>query len=95
MDKREIVQTFRRRLGEAMAERGVSQSALSRTVGVDRSTLSQLLDEDTVRIPRGDTVAAIGEALQVSTDWLLGLTSDSRFGAEILRQSLWLVQDLP
>ena len=88
MDKREIVQVFRRRLGEAMTERGVSQSALSRIVGVDRSTLSQLLDENTVRMPRGDTVAAIGEALQVSTDWLLGLTSDSRFGAEILRQSL-------
>jgi len=88
MDKRELVSLFRRRLGEAMRERDLSQSDLSRIAGVDRSTLSQLLASDSIRMPRADTVAALGATLQVSTDWLLGLTSDSRFGAEILRQSL-------
>ncbi|KAA3623574.1 MAG: XRE family transcriptional regulator [Proteobacteria bacterium] len=88
MSKREIVVLFRRRLGEAMATRALNQSALSREAGVDRSTLSQLLSDDNVRMPRADTVAALAGVLQVSTDWLLGLSSDSRFGAEILRQSL-------
>ncbi len=88
MGKREIVTIFRTRLTECLATRGMNQSALARAAGVDRSTLSQLLAEDNVRMPRADTVAALAEVLQVSTDWLLGLSSDSRYGAEILRQSL-------
>ena len=87
MDKREIVSVFRQRLIESMHERGLNQSQLSRESGVDRSTLSQLLAEENLRMPRADTVAAIAQALQVSSDWLLGLSQDSRFGAEILRQS--------
>ncbi len=87
MNKREIVSIFRQRLIESMHERGLNQSQLSRESGVDRSTLSQLLAEENLRMPRADTVAAIAQALQVSSDWLLGLSQDSRFGAEILRQS--------
>ena len=86
MNKREIVSIFRQRLIESMHERGLNQSQLSRESGVDRSTLSQLLAEENLRMPRADTVAAIAQALQVSSDWLLGLSQDSRFGAEILRQ---------
>jgi transcriptional regulator with XRE-family HTH domain len=88
MKKHEIVAIFRKRLLESMQERGVNQSSLSRETGVDRSTLSQLLAEENLRMPRADTVASLARALQVSTDWLLGLSQDSRFGAEILRQSL-------
>lgn len=87
MKKQEIVGIFRKRLFESMQERGVNQSALSRETGVDRSTLSQLLADENLRMPRADTVAALARSLQVSTDWLLGLSQDSRFGAEILRQS--------
>jgi len=88
MKKQEIVAIFRKRLLESMQERDVNQSSLSRETGVDRSTLSQLLAEENLRMPRADTVASLARALQVSTDWLLGLSQDSRFGAEILRQSL-------
>ncbi len=88
MNKREIVAVFRANLQEALHERGFNQSQLSRATGVDRSTLSQLLATDNLRMPRADTVAALARALQVSSDWLLGLSRDSRFGAEILRQSL-------
>ena len=87
MKKQEIVGIFRKRLFESMQERGVNQSELSRETGVDRSTLSQLLAEENLRMPRADTVAALARSLQVSTDWLLGLSQDSRYGAEILRQS--------
>lgn len=88
MNKREIVTIFRTRLTESLAARGMNQSSLARAAKVDRSTLSQLLSDDNVRMPRADTVAALAGVLQVSTDWLLGLSSDSRYGAEILRQSL-------
>jgi transcriptional regulator with XRE-family HTH domain len=88
MNKREIVSVFRNRLTESMSARAMNQSSLARAAGIDRSTLSQLLTEENVRMPRADTVAGLASVLQVSTDWLLGLSSDSRFGAEILRQSL-------
>ena len=87
MKKREFVGIFRVRLLEAMRDRGLNQSELSRATGVDRSTLSQLLAQDNLRVPRADTVAALAGVLQVSADWLLGLSQDSRHGAEILRQS--------
>jgi transcriptional regulator with XRE-family HTH domain len=87
MNKREIVAIFRKRLFESMQQRGLNQSELSRETGVDRSTLSQLLADENLRMPRADTVASLARALQVSSDWLLGLSQDSRFGAEILRQS--------
>ncbi len=87
MKKQEIVAVFRLRLLEAMQDRGLNQSELSRATGIDRSTLSQLLAQGNLRIPRADTVAALAGELQVSADWLLGLSQDSRHGAEILRQS--------
>ena len=95
MKKQEIVAIFRKRLSESMHERDINQSALSRETGVDRSTLSQLLAEENLRMPRADTVASLARALQVSTDWLLGLSQDSRFGAEILRQSLEIAPHEP
>ena len=95
MKKQEIVAIFRKRLFESMQERGVNQSGLSRDTGVDRSTLSQLLAEENLRMPRADTVAALAGSLQVSTDWLLGLSQDSRYGAEILRQSFEVAPHQP
>jgi transcriptional regulator with XRE-family HTH domain len=86
MDRRETRRIFHARLGQAMAEAGLSQSALARRVGVDRSTLSQLLADEGDRLPRADTVAAMASALQVSLDWLLGLRQDPEPVAGILQQ---------
>ena len=88
MDRRDTVRTFRVRLAEAIERSGLSRSALARAVGVDRSTLSQLLSNDNDRLPRADTVAAIASTLQVSLDWLLGLSQEEKLGADILQQSL-------
>lgn len=73
IDKRNRADLFRQRLGQAMAEHGVSQSALARQVGVDRSTVSQLLGAGTARLPNAQVAAECAAALSVSTDWLLGL----------------------
>ena len=88
MDRREVASQFRARLAEAMQRAGISQSLLARRIGVDRSTLSQLLSGDSDRLPRADTVAGLAGQLQVSLDWLLGLSQERRLGAEILHESL-------
>lgn len=75
-----------------MARTGISGAALAREIKIDRSTLSQLLSEDSERLPRADTVAAIASALQVSVDWLLGLSQETRRSADILLESLQIAR---
>ncbi len=69
-----------------MERAGLSRSALARRIGVDRSTLSQILSGDGDRLPRADTVAAIAVALHVSLDWLLGLAEEGQFAADIMER---------
>lgn len=88
MDRRYTANIFRNRLGEALERSGLSRSALARRSGVDRSTLSQLLAAEETRLPRADTAAALASALQVSLDWLLGLSQEAKRGADILHESL-------
>jgi len=92
LDRRDTVEIFRTRLAESMERAGMNRSSLARRVGVDRSTLSQLLSPDNERLPRADTVAAIASALQVSLDWLLGLTQQEQLGAEILQRSIHITE---
>lgn len=74
MDKRDRSTLFRDRLLAALADKPLSQSALARAVGVNRSTITQILDPDAPRLPGGHIVGAMAEVLGVSTDWLLGLS---------------------
>ena len=46
------------------------------------------MSEDDTRLPRADTLAAIADPLQISVDWLLGLSAEPRGGAAILAESL-------
>ncbi len=90
MDRREIVEVFRERLGEVIDRSGLSRSAFAGEIGHDRSTLSQLLSPEHVRLPRAETIAAIAEHAQVSADWLLGLSQEGQLGADMLPQALEL-----
>jgi transcriptional regulator with XRE-family HTH domain len=87
-DRHETVTSFRDRLQEAMDQVGINQSGLARAIGVDRSTLSQLLSRSADRLPRADTVASMAMALQVSTDWLLGLAEEKGRQAAILQEDV-------
>ncbi|MCR9112330.1 MAG: helix-turn-helix domain-containing protein [Rhodobacteraceae bacterium] len=91
-DKRDRADLFRTRLGEAMRERGTSQSALARAVGVDRSTVSQVLRGDGARLPNAQVVGECAAALGVSADWLLGLTDRPETAADILANTLSLTE---
>jgi transcriptional regulator with XRE-family HTH domain len=86
--RRDVARIFRERLSEAMTRSGLKAAGLAAKIGVDRSTLSQLLSGENDRLPRADTVAAMASELQVSLDWLLGLSSETRRGADILHESM-------
>ena len=87
IDKRDRAILFRTRLAEAMADKGLSQSALARTVQVDRSTISQLLVSDK-RLPNAQLAADCAMALGVSADWLLGLSGRPEPVADLLATQL-------
>jgi transcriptional regulator with XRE-family HTH domain len=72
-DRRLSAPAFRDRLMGLIAQRGMTQAAFARATGLDRSTLTQLLSDQTPRLPRAETLVAIATACGVSTDWLLGL----------------------
>lgn len=93
LDKRDRATIFRARLAEALADRGLSQSALARATGVDRSTISQLLAEGK-RLPNAQLAADCAEALGISADWLLGLSGRPEPLADILATSL-TITDAP
>ncbi|MFT7595189.1 MAG: transcriptional regulator with XRE-family HTH domain [Paracoccaceae bacterium] len=90
MDKRLRAAQFRIRLTRAMQLTQTSQSGLARQVGVDRSTVSQLLTDDGARLPNAHVVGACASALGVSADWLLSLSDRPESAAELLAHSLTL-----
>lgn len=85
MERKETVTAFRERLIEVLEHQGGSRAAFAQRIGLDRSTLSQLLSADNERLPRTETVIAIAHAAQVSTDWLLGLTREQKLAAELIQ----------
>ena len=88
MDRRETVEVFRRNLRDVIGRSGMSRSAFAARLGLDRSTLSQLLSTANLRLPRAETIAAIAASEQVSVDWLLGLSQEGQLGAEVVGQDL-------
>ena len=92
LDKRARADRFRRRLARAMGTAGLSQSALARQIGADRSTLSQALASNGARLPGAQVIGACAQALGVSTDWLLGLSDRPESAAALTAAALTLTQ---
>lgn len=53
---------------------GATRAGVARDTGVNRSTISQVLDASAARLPSAQLIADLAQSLGVSTDWLLGLT---------------------
>ncbi len=83
MDKRELGPVFRERLQMLIERSGVTRATFAKAVGLDRSALTQLLASQSTRLPRADTLRRISVHYSVSLDWLLGLSQDETFAAEI------------
>ncbi|MEM6305248.1 MAG: helix-turn-helix domain-containing protein [Pseudomonadota bacterium] len=92
LDKLTRASQFRARLAGAMAQAGVTQSALARRIGADRSTLSQALSGDGARLPGAHVVGALAAELSVSADWLLGLSHRPESAADIAASSFEISQ---
>ena len=75
-----------------MQHTGTTQSGLARQIGVDRSTISQLLSDDAARLPNAHVVGACASVLGVSADWLLSLSDRPESAAELLAGSLSLTE---
>lgn len=90
IDKRARADQFRLRLHRAMADRDISQSALARQIGVDRSTISQLLSGDGARLPNAHVIGSCASVLGVSADWLLSLSERPESAADLLAGALSL-----
>ena len=88
MQRPEVVARFRERLTALMSRSGLRQSAFARKVGLDRSTLSQLLaDRDGGRLPRAENILAIAAAEGVSIDWLLGLSEEGQAATDVIKRA--------
>jgi transcriptional regulator with XRE-family HTH domain len=88
MRLQERVTLFQERLQRVILRSGLNRSSFATSIRVDRSTLSQLLSTENVRLPRADTVLSIAEVYQVSIDWLLGITQEGDMGANIVHEAL-------
>ncbi|MDJ0629534.1 MAG: helix-turn-helix transcriptional regulator [Rhodobacter sp.] len=91
-DKRDRAELFRTRLAQAMGEAGTNQSALARSIGVDRSTISQLLTGDGARLPNAQVVGECAMELGVSSDWLLGLSERPENAADLMAINLTMTE---
>ncbi|SLN68221.1 hypothetical protein ROJ8625_03531 [Roseivivax jejudonensis] len=91
-DKRHRAELFRERLDTAMAHAQSNRSVLARAVGVNRSTVSQLLDAAGDRLPNAHLAAECARALGVSTDWLLGLTDRPERPGDVVDAAVQLTQ---
>lgn len=84
MIRTESASLFRERLTSLIERSGMSRSAFAVKMGLDRSTLSQLLTGDEARLPRVETILSIATACQVSVDWLLGLSHSRQPDSELI-----------
>lgn len=65
---------FAERLRGILDSRGINQVTLADDTKLTAATISRYLTVD--RIPRGDNIALIAKALNVSADYLLGMADD-------------------
>ena len=87
-DKRDRAALLRTRLASAIEQARTTQSGLARAAGVDRSTISQLLQDSGARMPNAQLVASCAAALGVSADWLLGLSDRPERAADLIAAAL-------
>lgn len=92
MRKEDRVRLFRTRLTTRMKEASINRSEIARTCGIDRSTVSQILNGDDLRLPNAHLAAELASALGVSADWLLGLSEHSETAADVLAASLRIAE---
>ena len=75
-----MLPTIGQRVRAAREKRGMSQAELARKVEASVNAIN-MLEQDKIQDPRASRVIGVARILQVSADYLLGLSEDS--GSEI------------
>ncbi len=73
-EKPERAAVFAARLRQARQAKGLSQAALAETVGTRQSQISR--NENGRRLPDSETLCRLADALELTTDYLMGRTDD-------------------
>ena len=68
--------TFGERIAVLRRRKGLTQHELAEPTGITANTVARV-ERGHVKMLRGDTVAALADALGTTTDYLLGRTEDS------------------
>ena len=89
----ELLATFRERLALVLGDTGAGRADAASSVGIDRSTLSQLLSASNRRLPRVETLVSLARWAHVSVDWLLGLSSEGPVRTDVLREEMAIERD--
>ncbi len=92
MHVREQFRLFQQRLNQAFKEQDIVPARFSKQTGIARSTLSDLLKGEDIRLPRLDTIVALAEHLDVTSDWLLGLSNEKNKVSEIIESALQVAE---
>ncbi|MEM6614914.1 MAG: helix-turn-helix transcriptional regulator [Pseudomonadota bacterium] len=83
LDKRDVHPIFQDRLAQLLSAYEGRPAAFARSIGIDRSALTQLLNPQASRLPRAETLHRIALNHGVSVDWLLGLSQAEMQRTEI------------
>ena len=94
VEKKEISNVLQARLEEAFSLIEENPTAFCKKHDIDRNTFAQIASSDSFRLPRADTITKIARALNVSADWLLGLSEDKEHSAQILRTAVETIDDV-
>lgn len=77
----DIKPIFTTRLRATMENRKVSAKELAKAIGGEASTISNYRTDATSALPGAEKLVRIAKALDVSTDWLLGLSDEVKMAA--------------
>lgn len=69
------IKIFSERLKTVRTKKGLSQADLAKMIGVSSATISSYETANGAKIPSLNKAEAIAETLEVSLDWLCGLTA--------------------
>lgn len=90
MDKAALFTDFQKRFQQSFGGKDMTQADFARHSGVDKTIIAQLLNSPDIRLIRMDTIYQLAKGLDVSSDWLLGLSERREQAAHILSQSLYM-----
>lgn len=83
----EVALTPGERLKDILAERHISQQQLADCTGLSAGTISNIINSDDMHQPKAGTLVTIASYLDISVDWLLGLTSmNNKTTDELIKQ---------